>query len=137
MSIFELYSANVPLLVPDAALLRQLGSLCSLAHYGGGAVGYGQRRGGGRRWSALSEASSTDFFIERADYYDSQPDGMPHIHTFASVDELGTAIASIDTRATSAAMAQANRSRASRVRSAWRCLMQSAFPQLADSPAAS
>ena len=136
MTLFELYSANVPILVPDAALLRKLDCVASVAHYGGGAS-YVQRRGSSssRGARALASAAHVDFFINRADFYDSVPGAMPHIHTFSAVEELGDVISSIDTTKTSAAMAQANRTRTSRVRSAWRCLMLAAFPALrADAP---
>jgi hypothetical protein len=120
MTIFELYTANVPLLVPDAHLLRQLGCVCSLGYYGGGAH-YGATR--------MEPASSVDFFIERADFYDAQPGSMPHVHTFSSLEELGRLLKTIDTRKTSAAMEEANQRRASGVQSAWQCLMHKAFPQ--------
>jgi hypothetical protein len=132
MTIFELYSANVPIVVPDATLLRQLGCVASLAHYGGG-MRYGARRDGARRSSDLAAAASVDFFISRADFYDAELNGMPHITTFSSADELGRTLAAIDTRAVSATMEQANEGRARRVRSAWRCLMEGAFPALAAS----
>ena len=130
MTIFELYSANVPLLVPDATLLRKLGCVASLAHYGGGAS-YGRPcRGGARAYSQLASAASIDFFIKRADFYDTHPDAMPHVQTFRSMDELGKLLATMDTRKISAAVKEGNRLRAVRVRSGWRCLMQEAFPVL-------
>ena len=121
MTIFELYSANVPLLVPDASLLRKLGCVASLAHYGGGASYDRPCRGGARPWSQLGSAASVDFFLKRADFYDdAHPDGMPHVHTFRSMEDLGKQLAAIDTRKTSAAMKETNCLRACRVRkSAW------------------
>ena len=136
MTIFELYSANVPLLVPDASLLRKLGCVASLAHYGGGASYDRPCRGGARPWSQLGSAASVDFFLARADFYDAHPDGMPHVHTFRSMEDLGKQLAAIDTRKTSAAMKETNCLRACRVRSAWRCLMQTAFPALQGTAAA-
>lgn len=136
MTIFELYSANVPLLVPDASLLRKLGCVASLAHYGGGASYDRPCRGGARPWSQLGSAASVDFFIKRADFYDAHPVGMPHVHTFRSMEDLGKQLAAIDTRKTSAAMKETNCLRACRVRSAWRCLMQTAFPALQGTAAA-
>ena len=145
MQLFELYAACVPVLVPDAALLRELGCLCSLAHYGGGHRGdngYGRRHAapsrphGSARGSASSGAGaapSLDLFLEHADFYDAA--SMPHVHTFRSLDELGAAIRRVDVLQTSAAMAEANRGRARRVRAAWRCLMLGAFPTQLSPPA--
>ena len=130
-TLFELYSANVPLLVPTRTLLERMCAISSLSNYGGGGSRYryhGATPEGAPHRQTLPR--DVGFFLDRADFYDTHADAMPHLHYFDSFDALADAVRAVDPAATSSAMAAANAHRARRVHSAWACMMGTAFPQL-------
>lgn len=78
MSIFEQYSAGVPLWFPSKEFYKQ----CILS----GKITLGSFYGN-ICWDALAEtASSIDFWLDRADYYDSE--NMKYVKFYSSVEDL-------------------------------------------------
>lgn len=131
MTLFELYTANVPLLVPShQCVTKELGGLKSVFSYGNGET-YSKGGHEGGKFPPTRQ----EFYLDRADFYDDAPLGqggvhMPHIGVFGSMDALGAAVDAADPKAMSARMVETNRERAGAARAAWACLMREAFPQL-------
>jgi hypothetical protein len=99
MSIFEQYSANVPLFFPTKRFLKQMGTLKSV---------YGTLH------PNLAPCADIDWWIERADYYH-----LPHITYFDSEADLREKLANTDFEAVSRAMAAYNETRERDVREKW------------------
>lgn len=78
MSIFEQYSAGVPLWFPSKEFYKQsiLNKTMRLGTYYGTVC-----------WDALTEAAtSIDFWLDRADYYDSE--NMKYVRYYSSIEDL-------------------------------------------------
>jgi hypothetical protein len=122
MSLFEQYSASVPLFFPSPDFVVELHQrhpgqvLSELSmfqvhgqHYDGTGLNRTQDPEVLRRWVSL------------ADYYDA--DNMPHIQYFDSFEHLAELLASVDTAEISARMQAFNRVRRDRIVGAWQRLL--------------
>lgn len=100
MSIFEQYSANVPLFFPTKRFLREMQTLKSV---------YGPLH------PNLRVCADMNWWIERADYYD-----LPHIIYFDNEEELNEKIKTLDFQQISKNMETHNNFRKERVYQQWR-----------------
>ena len=100
MSIFEQYSANVPLLFPTKRFLKELKTLKSV---------YGTLH------PNLQVCADMDWWIDRADYYN-----LPHITYFDSEQELNNIIQTLDFKDISKKMEAHNKVRREYVYQQWK-----------------
>lgn len=109
MSIFEQYSANVPLFFPTKAFLKELAALypevilSQLSFY---------------PELQLQDSKAVDDWIEGADFYDEE--AMPYIQYFSSFEELRLMLKTVDCQAISVKMEEHNRLRKERVYEQWK-----------------
>jgi len=100
MSIFEQYSANVPLLFPTKRFLKEMGTLRSV---------YGPLH------QNLKVCADMNWWIDRADYY-----SLPHITYFDSEQELNDIIKTLDFKDISKKMEAHNKVRRAYVYQQWK-----------------
>lgn len=100
MSIFEQYSANVPLFFPTKRFLRELQSLKSV---------YGPLH------PYLGVCADMNWWIDRADYY-----SLPHIIYFDSEQDLNDKIQTLDFQEVSKKMEEHNKLRKAHVYQQWK-----------------
>lgn len=108
MSIFEQYSANVPMLFPSKKLLKKL------------------IRDGYHRMNSVYgpyETQDIEWWIDRADFYDQE--NMPHIIYFDNEDDMNEKIQTVDFNQVSNQMESFNRMREQAVKDKWETLLQS------------
>lgn len=108
MSIFEQYSANVPLFFPSKRLLKEFKTLKSV---------YGALH------PKLKVCADMQWWIDRADFYDEE--NMPHIIYFDDEKELNDKIKSTDFKKVSQDMKAHNAQRKERVYQQWRDVIES------------
>ena len=108
MSIFEQYSANVPMLFPSKQFLKKL------VHDGSHRVNsiYGPY-----------ENQNIEWWIDRADFYDEK--NMPYIIYFNSEDDLNEKIKTVDFQQVSKLMGSFNEIRERSIKEKWERLLQS------------
>jgi hypothetical protein len=111
MSIFEQYSANVPLLFPSKKHLKELGSIKSL---------YGTKLP-----PELSVCENNDWWIDRADYYDEE--NMKYITYFDNPIDLKYKVCNLDYTKISQLMTEHNKIRKEKVYTQWKTLFDSIF----------
>jgi hypothetical protein len=124
MSIFEQYSANIPLLFPSKKFLKKLiceGNIQYISCYMN--EGYPSKFD-----SALSYPYWIDYWVDKADYYDSQ--NMPYIVYFDNCDHLEYLIKTINTQEISNQMKAYNEKRQSKIYCQWDQLIKQQFTQL-------
>lgn len=126
MSIFEQYSANVPLFFPSKRFLLELHRenpdkvLCELSFYQVKHLDYsGLER---ENPNNVGEESVIKQWIELADFYDA--DNMPHIQYFDSFEHLESLLITVDCEAVSARMREFNRIRKERVFKQWQRVVE-------------
>ena len=108
MSIFEQYSANVPMLFPSKQFLKKL------VH-----DGY-------HRMNSIYgpyENQNIEWWIDRADFYDEE--NMPYIIYFNSEDDLNEKIKTVDFQQVSKMMESFNKIRERSAKEKWERLIQS------------
>lgn len=123
MSLFEHYTACMPLYVPEPAFLKQLMrqrpdavlSQLSYAQIAGRTATPGSP--GAIDLNDLRDEQVVDWYLERADFYD--PEWMPSIRTFESWAHLDHLLATDDHAAISEQMAVDNVERLARIDAAW------------------
>lgn len=111
MSIFEQYSANVPLFFPSKKHLKELGGTKSL---------YGTKLP-----LELSMCENNDWWVDRADYYDEE--NMKYITYFDNEEDLKEKIKSLDYTKISQLMAEHNKTRKEKVYTQWKSFFESIF----------
>lgn len=111
MSIFEQYSANVPLFFPSKTFLKKKKGLNSV---------YGR----GNLHPNVSICEDLGWWIDRADYYD---DNMKHVIYFDSMDDLEEKIKTTDFEKVSKLMEEHNVVRKKQVYDLWRNIFNSIF----------
>ena len=111
MSIFEQYSANVPLLFPSKKHLKELGGTKSL---------YGTELP-----QELSVCKDIDWWIDRADYYDEE--NMKYITYFDNEEDLQEKIKSLVYTKISELMTEHNKTRKEKVYTQWKTFFDSIF----------
>ena len=112
MSIFEQYSANVPLFFPSQKYLRELireGKLKLQSKY--------SNTYPPELEDALGKGKNFDFWIDRADFYDTE--NMKHIQYFDSIPDLFQKLESVNCREISNLMKKHNQKRKKRVIKSW------------------
>ena len=112
MSIFEQYSANVPLLFPAKTLLKKWIREKKIEFYGP----YIKENYPPHLKSVLGP-DWVDFWLDRADYYDQS--SMPHIILFESLEHLAKLISSTNFAQISGKMKQWNKIRIERNKEKW------------------
>ena len=110
MSIFEQYSANIPLLFPSKRLLKHMNSLKSI---------YGELH------PKLSVCRDIEWWINRADYYDE--DNMKHIILFDDQEDLVRKINETDFDNISKMMKEHNVTRKCKVYQQWKDVIDRIF----------
>lgn len=116
MSIFEMYSANMPLFFPCMRLLKRLlreKAIPFCGPYARGAFPEKLELALGAEW--------VDFWVDRADFYDLE--NMPHIVYFDSAEDLREKSSQIDPMELSERMALANRARQAVALAKWRQIL--------------
>ena len=113
MSIFEQYTANMPLLFPTLPFAKTLPSFLSELFYPNPVIGKFKGDGG----SYLTDDSS----LMLADFYDTK--WMPHILYFDSLAELQDLSESVNFKEVSKKMGQFNISRKEKIHSLWRNIL--------------
>lgn len=111
MSIFEQYSANVPLFFPTKKHLKELGGTKSL---------YGTELP-----PELAVCKNNDWWIDRADYYDEE--NMKYITYFDNSEDLENKAKSLDYTKVSHLMAEHNKTRKEKVYTQWKSFFESIF----------
>lgn len=111
MSIFEQYSANVPLFFPSKKHLKELGGTKSL--YGTDIP------------PELAICKNNDWWIDRADYYDEE--NMKYITYFDDPKDLKEKALSLDYTKVSQLMAEHNKTRKEKVYTQWKSFFESIF----------
>lgn len=127
MTIFEHYSAGIPLLVPSKSYLKDLlrrddNSVSLLSRY--------SLFMGCKQWPkaldiAFQDATYLDFWLDRADFYT-----WPHIITFDSIADFHEKLVITDFAATSMAMQTTMKQRKGEVFQFWKSEFETAFPCL-------
>jgi hypothetical protein len=122
MSLFEHYTACAPIYVPDRAFLKEL-----MAEYPADVLGnlsFSQvtghppaRRPSGLDLNDTSDEAVVDWYLDRADFYDSV--WMPRIRQFESWEHLDHLLATDDPQAISADMVAERPERLSRIAALW------------------
>jgi hypothetical protein len=123
MSLFEHYTACMPIYVPERAFLKQLMrerpdavlSQLSYAQIAGRAAT--PRTRGAIDLNDLRDEQVVDWYLDRADFYD--PEWMPSVRTFESWSHLDHLLATDDHAAISEQMARENVERLARIDAAW------------------
>jgi hypothetical protein len=122
MALFEMYTACVPLYVPDRAFLKELMqrypedvlsslSFCQVTRKPPA------RHGNGLDLNDVTDEAVVDWYLERADFYDTE--WMPHIRLFESWEHLDHLLHTDDLPAISAAMEAARPGRLHRIDARW------------------
>jgi hypothetical protein len=143
MSIFEQYSACIPLFFPAKEYLKRLIG-CQDYHFcpryttiGNLSRGPAMRLNRSRELfpdvlaSALANEVWIDFWINRADYYDEAE--MPHLIYFSSPEELAEKRNITDFNAVSAAMRAHNATRKTAAHAKWRAVLDGFMMDSGDS----
>ena len=132
MSIFEYYSANVPMIFPSKTFLTELIRTGKYPRIGSK---YFQFKHPDCFNEALNTGNSPpvdnfiEFWLSRADYYDSN--NMPHILFFDSYDELQDIINNTDFMSISSKMVDFNKTtRIPNVMKTYRSILQKTFPKV-------
>jgi hypothetical protein len=120
MSIFEQYSANIPLFMPSKELLK---SMCKTGKYFlcSRYIRFDPeipRYYPNSLKPALDDNTWIDFWVDRADFYDE--DNMKHIVYYNSVEHLRVLLQETDTQKVSDQMREWNDIRQARVLQKWR-----------------
>lgn len=134
MSIFEQYSANVPLIFPAKSLLKewirskkvQVTSRYADPTRSIHPETLDEPLNDGDQW--------VDFWVDRADFYDT--DNMKYITYFEAIEDLPEILANLDTESISAQMAQHNKGRQMQCFSDWKSVVQEHFPNTSETPSA-
>ena len=128
MSIFEQYAANVPLFFPSKKLLKEMlktkkcGMQCRY-------IDVEKHKHPHRVYveevsAAYDDDKWIDWWIERADYYNTSKDtDLKYITYFDSIDELCVLIEQIDTKKISEQMKQHNKYRKQKIHDEWKKIM--------------
>lgn len=122
MSIFEQYSANIPLFMPSKSYLKRL-LLNKKIPFNGPYT----RQDFAPKLEPILGESWPEYWLDHADYYDSE--NMPYIHYFDSVNEINTLINQVNTEQTSLRMQAWNKTRQNRVLTAWQKLLAPHYKQ--------
>jgi hypothetical protein len=126
MSIFEQYTANVPLFFPSKKFLFEL----HRAHPGQvlSELSFFQVHGVPFHGDGLNRTADPDVvrrWIDLADYYD--PENMPHIQYFESFEHLAELLETVDRDEVSERMRAFNQGRQERIVGAWSALLGRVF----------
>jgi hypothetical protein len=130
MSLFEHYTANLPLFVPDKPLMRQLyaehrqeGVLSQLSFNQVYRTPPGSIiPAAGSDPNDYDDVDTMMQWLNLADFYDTE--NMPHIQYFSSGEDLEARLQSMDAPAMSDAIRTANVGRHERVYAAWRQIIE-------------
>lgn len=117
MSLFEQYTANVPLFFPTKRFLYELYQRnpdIILAQ-----LSYGPSSG---RLNAIHDPAVIQFWIDAADYYD--PENMPFIQYFDSFPELEFLFCTCDLQSISQSMQLHNLSRKQKILAQWETILR-------------
>jgi hypothetical protein len=122
MALCELYTACVPIYVPERAFLAELMrqypadvlSSLSFCQWTGHPPA---RRGDGLDLNDVSDERVVDWYLDRADFYDSE--WMPRIRFFESWEHLDHLLATDDMQAISDEMAAERPDRLARITALW------------------
>lgn len=117
MSIFEQYSANIPLFMPSPDFLKQLLAKKKIPFNGP----YTRKNFAAHLEPMLGE-KWYEYWVDHADYYDS--DNMPYITFYNSMHEISDLINHADTESISLRMQAWNRIRQKNVLDKWRKLLE-------------
>lgn len=127
MSLFEQYSANIPLFLPTKEFLVKLHKLypqnilCQLSFLGQGDMPSKPR-------DDLNNTLNPDIlklWIDSADYYD--PENMPHIQYFHSFQDLNRLLKTVNCAEISRKMEQYNKIRQENAFKKWRELLEKVY----------
>jgi hypothetical protein len=126
MSIFEQYTANIPLFFPSKSFLKSLLQKNKI-----GFCGPYTRSNYDSRLEPAFGKDWIDFWIDKADYYDEN--NMPHITYYNDFDELKTIVTTYDEKTLSIIsekMKNKNQQRKLSIYSKWSEIMGTFFPPL-------
>ncbi|OGN57805.1 MAG: hypothetical protein A3D18_05105 [Chlamydiae bacterium RIFCSPHIGHO2_02_FULL_49_29] len=121
MSLFEQYSANVPLFVPTKRFLYELFSMypyAILSQLSFFVVNNASPPATGGDLNNINDSRVIKAWIDSADYYDS--DNMPFIQYFGSFEELEFLLQTADLKEISKKMKQHNLKRKERIMEKWK-----------------
>lgn len=127
MSLFEQYTANIPLLFPTKRLLKELVSN-KIAQFD---VRYTTLFDGNKRKypaylsDALDDDKYIDFFIDRADYYNE--DVFKYISYYDSLDSINDLVNNLDTKQISKQMTEWNKIREKKIYLQWKQFFSNIF----------
>lgn len=125
MSIFEQYTANIPLFFPSKEFLKTLSEqypesiLHQLTFYQVFGLQSPQSLGD---LNNLHDPKVLQFWIDNADYYD--PENMPHIQYFDSIEHLEMMLQNADCHAISKQMAEHNANRRKMIFDRWQKVLE-------------
>lgn len=117
MSIFEQYSANVPLFMPSQSFLKKLLAKKKIPFNGP----YTRNNFPAHLEAMLGE-KWYEYWVDNADYYDSN--NMPYISFYNSMHEIEALISTADTDTISLRMKAWNHTRQKNVLDKWRALLE-------------
>jgi len=117
MSIFEQYSANVPLFMPSKAFLKRL-----LANKKIPFNGPYTKKDFPKHLDAMLGQKYYDYWVDNADFYD--PENMPYISYYDSIHEIPKLIKSANTSMISSRMKAWNKTRQRNVLQQWQKLIE-------------
>jgi hypothetical protein len=133
MTLFEAYSACMPIYVPDRDFLKQLAAehpddvLCHLSFSQVTGMPAVPPPEGALDLNDVRDPSVIDWYLERADFY--SPEWMPEVRTFESWSHLDHLLATDDPHAISERMAAVRPDRLARISARWDALGW--FPRVA------
>lgn len=126
MSLFEYYSANVPLFIPSKDFFKSLILTRKYPCIGSRYFNYQPPKCFDEAIDGYPGEKFLNFWLNKADYYDSN--NMPHIIYFSSFDELQNLILSTDYKLVSGNMKLFNVSRKTNVYNNHKELISQHFP---------
>jgi glycosyltransferase involved in cell wall biosynthesis len=124
MSIFEEYSANIPLLFPSKKFLKELIHTAQIIF-----ISCYMKDGYPSKFdSVLSYPYWIDYWVDKADYYDET--NMPYIVYFDNFEHLRYLIKTINTQEISNQMKEWNEKRQNKIYTKWHELIKCHFTEL-------
>ena len=116
MSIFEQYSANIPLFMPSKAFLKSLLSRKKITFNGPYT-----RKGFPKKLESMLGNNWHEYWVDNADYYDQ--DNMPFITYYDSLYDIPKLIESTNTTLISSRMSSWNKRRQAKALQQWQSLI--------------
>jgi hypothetical protein len=128
MSVFEQYTANVPLFFPSKTLLKKMIKLDKYTFYSR-YIDVDKHKSTGRFYldvvaPAYDDDKWIDWWVDRADYYNTDKDtDMKYITYFNDMNELDYMLKTVDTNKISENMKEHNEYRKKKIYADWKTVM--------------